>query len=622
MLVALVGLTLSLRSSALDPGGTAPALSQRPTEQAGTTSDDAPATPNGRDEVGPVATPRPEARAEPLPAAEENVRLVGRVTPRDPGTFADVAALGGYAYLGEYDCPNAGVHVIDLADPAHPRPVAFVRSAGGSHVGEGVQVIRMSTSAFTGDLLVYNNEICLPVPTAVGGVTLVDVTNPASPAKLVDGAGDLTGPDGRPAPRAHQIHSAFAWTTGPNAYVVLVDDEEARDVDIMDITDPRKPVLISETDVNEYDVAQPTLALSAAFLHDVVVKKIGPDYIMLLSCWDGGHVRLNVNDPANPVFLGDTDYRNLDPERLARGHQVRPEGNGHQAEFSRDNAFFLATDEDLTPTGVSARIASGPSSGQAFSVVQGSGVPQIDGGRSLAGESVFVGQACSSLPPAPSGVEIAIVERGTCSFTDKVRQVAAAGYQGGIVFNHTAAGGCERVAGILARGPIPFLFVSRIDGFRILNVYDPQTYGCTEGGASTPSPTVGTAGANLELTGAFDGWGYVHLYDAKTMQELDTYAIAESQDAASSSGRGWLSVHEVATDPDRDLAYFSYYAGGFRVVSYSRAAGIREVGRYIAEGGNNFWGVEVHKHPNGEKYILASDIGSGLWIFQYTGPLR
>ena len=42
------------------------------------------------------------------------------------------------------------------------------------------------------------------------------------------------------------------------------------------------------------------------------------------------------------------------------------------------------------------------------------------------------------------------------------------------------------------------------------------------------------------------------------------------------------------------MAYISYYAGGFRVVKYGNA-GIHEVGAFIDEGGNNFWGVEVHE---------------------------
>jgi hypothetical protein len=123
----------------------------------------------------------------------------------------------------------------------------------------------------------------------------------------------------------------------------------------------------------------------------------------------------------------------------------------------------------------------------------------------------------------------------------------------------------------------------------------------------------------VDIRAEFDGWGYVHLYERATNREVDTWAIPEAQSKRYAEDFGDLSVHEVATDPDDPgLAYFSYYAGGFRVVRFG-PRGIREVGRYIARGGNNFWGVEVHRHPNGRKYVLASDRDSGIWIFRYTG---
>ncbi|HEX2773667.1 MAG TPA: hypothetical protein VHN18_14720, partial [Micromonosporaceae bacterium] len=136
----------------------------------------------------------------------------------------------------------------------------------------------------------------------------------------------------------------------------------------------------------------------------------------------------------------------------------------------------------------------------------------------------------------------------------------------------------------------------------------------------------GTAAAAVDISGTFDGWGYVHLYNATTMAEVGTYAVPEGQDVKYAQGYGDLSVHEVATDPDANLAYISYYAAGFRVVKYG-TGGLTEVGAFIDGGatatteddGNNFWGVEVHKHPNGQKYILASDRDHGLYIFQYTG---
>ena len=89
-------------------------------------------------------------------------------------------------------------------------------------------------------------------------------------------------------------------------------------------------------------------------------------------------------------------------------------------------------------------------------------------------------------------------------------------------------------------------------------------------------------------------------------------------DRAYASGFGDLSVHEVATDPDRNLAYISYYAGGFRVVEINNGR-LVEVGSYIAQNGNNFWGVEVFKR-DGKEYVAASDRDFGLYIFQYTGP--
>jgi hypothetical protein len=113
------------------------------------------------------------------------------------------------------------------------------------------------------------------------------------------------------------------------------------------------------------------------------------------------------------------------------------------------------------------------------------------------------------------------------------------------------------------------------------------------------------------------------------MADLDQFAIPEAHDPAYAEGFGDLSVHEVATDPDADLVYVSYYSGGFRVLTYA-GGDLQEVGTFIAgpgmtttsgkaltEHGNNFWGVEVHKHPNGQKYVLASDRDSGVWIFQY-----
>ncbi len=59
---------------------------------------------------------------------------------------------------------------------------------------------------------------------------------------------------------------------------------------------------------------------------------------------------LELTDPLNPVFLGDSDFAPVDPELLEQtGVSLTPEGNAHQAEFTSDNRFVIATDEDFAP---------------------------------------------------------------------------------------------------------------------------------------------------------------------------------------------------------------------------------------------------------------------------------
>jgi hypothetical protein len=90
-----------------------------------------------------------------------------------------------------------------------------------------------------------------------------------------------------------------------------------------------------------------------------------------------------------------------------------------------------------------------------------------------------------------------------------------------------------------------------------------------------------------------------------------------------------MSVHEVEVprgDPneggsnadDGNLAYFSWYNAGFRVAQYD-ATGIEEVGHFIDEGGNDFWGVALAEDQNGDRIVLGSDRDFGLYIFRFTG---
>ncbi|MBW3551804.1 MAG: NAD-glutamate dehydrogenase [Proteobacteria bacterium] len=175
-----------------------------------------------------------------------------------------------------------------------------------------------------------------------------------------------------------------------------------------------------------------------------------------------------------------------------------------------------------------------------------------------------------------------------------------------------AEAGCDALISPLVSGEtVPFVFVTRSLGLRILN----QTVAADP--CAQDAPAIGGDTADVDIRGVFDGWGYVHLFDAQTMEDLDQYAIDEALDPRFATGFGDLSVHEVAmSQQSNGLGYVSYYAAGLRIIDVSTGK-IVEKGAFIDEGGNNFWGVETFT-AGGKEYVAASDRDLGLYLYEYT----
>ena len=580
--------------------------------------------------------------------------------------IADVAVSpdGNTAYLanwGEPDCagpesggqnsPDAGAYIVDISgvdrDPmVEPELIGFIPSHQDTRPGEGMQVIELTTKQFSGDVLLMNNEPC--GKNAKGGVSLWDVSDPSKPKKLAANVGDKEPGSSD----VNQIHSAFAWDTGDKAYVVLTDNVEGQDVDILDITNPKRPKLIAEYDLNDFDVDQPELGLTDSFLHDMVVKQIDGTWYMLLSYWDGGFVILDVDDPANAEFVADTDFPAVDPELLeSLGVSLTPEGNAHQAEYTIDGGLFIGTDEDFSPYRADAfSITTGPYAGEFDSVIVGGGQPPaaLDD-LTLSGPVVYGGYGCpgSAAIPSPEEVPgyldllqpgdetIIVLQRGptgdpsateeACFPGEKAHEAVLAGWDS-VVFVQRHVADDTPFCGSGAFVDEVVAVCTTHEAFHKMFGLDP-----VEGPWSYPEDiAIGTIGERIEVGSIFDGWGYVHLYDANTMAELDTFAIDEAHDPDYAFGYGDLSVHEVAVDPqDPSLAYLAYYSGGLRAIQIMCAGEpydpatvtdtgtceLVEVGGYLDQEGNDFWGVETFVGEDGMTYVLASDRDSGLWIF-------
>jgi hypothetical protein len=576
-----------------------------------------------------------------------NIELVSSLRVHDaaPDNIADLTVFKNYAYLAKWgapDCaanerggqnsPDGGAYVIDISDLANPKEVGFIANNQDTLVGEGMQGLTLNTSAYSGDVLLLNHESC--GKNFKGGYSIWGITNPRKPVKLSEHAGDFTVDGGKNSPHdANTYHSVFGWTSasGQNAYLVATDNEEATDVDIFDITNPRKPVLISETDLNEFGVQQAELGLTDSFLHDMIVKRINGRDIMLVSYWDGGYILLDVTDPASPVYLSDTDYPAVDPELLESANITQtPEGNGHQGEFTLDNRFAITTDEDFGPDRLNVVTPAGN-----FRANRGTQTTLAQA-TAIAGSTVWVGRACPGDPVVPTAPlvgtsQIAVVERGLCTFEEKGQAViAAGGYEAMLLVNREGPDACTGTTTPSLTAPIPTVLIGRNSGFAMFGAtYDQAA--CVDDTQLQAPIAIGTLGAAVTSVGAqFDGWGYVHLFaadltpESESLTSVDTFAIPEAHDPAFSTGFGDMSVHEVATDlTDANRAYLSYYMGGIRSLEIQCAGAaassceLEEIGGYLDPKGNNFWGIETFRR-GGQTYIAGSDMDHGLWIFRKT----
>ena len=567
---------------------------------------------------------------------------VADVTVNPAGTYAFLADWGGPCLTSEaggQTDPDAGAWVVDIRDLGNPKKVGYIPAHQDSRPGEGMQVVKLTTPHYSGDVLVMNNEEYCSVTGKTegkGGVSLWDVSNPVKPVKLSENWGDRNRSD------VHEIHSAFAWDAGDKAYVVIVDNIEFPDVDILDITNPKRPRMVAEYNLNLFGVDQPEYGLTESFIHDMIVKQINGRWIMLVSYWDGGYVKLDVTNPASAKYIADSEYAAVDPVLLERtGAALTPEGNGHQAEFTIDNKYVIATDEDFDPYRPTGFKIEGFT--EEFETAgTGGGAPvTFLADKRLNGPVVYGGYGCpvgsAPIPPASSinwaglglaaGEEkIVVLQRGptgdpsapeeACFPGEKAEMGKAAGYDAVVLVSRHVDGPDVAYcgSGAFPAEPIVTLCTTHTAYHHMFNstpAYDLPYVASKE-------PTLGQTGRRIDVGSVFDGWGYVHLFDANTLADLDQFAIPEAHDPAKAIGYGDLSVHEVAVDPDEaSRAYLSYYSGGMRAIQISRSKQLVETGGYLDPAGNDFWGVETFI-KNGRTIVLGSDRDSGLWIFRQS----
>ena len=515
-----------------------------------------------------------------LPARSENFEFVSKLklSGVTPESIADVAVHKGYAYLNSWNeptCTRGGTYIVDIRDPAHPVEIGFVAAPRGSIHGEGAHVVTYNGR----DILAVNNEPCTfavssGVPPGPGGFDLIDVTNPAAAVKLgTPGAptggdtgsdnGTLTGPNVE-----NSNHSAVMWEWQGTLYLMTVDNEEFHDVDIHDISDPANPVDVAEyylccAGVGLPDPIFPEMedsgnigSFAGTFHHDTKMKVIDGKLIVNTSYWDGGYVTYDLSDPLAPKFIGDTSFDNPDPLFPGMPAPGLPEGNAHYADFSFDNQFILAADEDFTTHRSGSFDVEGVPY-EAAGVGGGLAAASLPD-RVMNGPTVYGGYACDAslvAKPVPlrsnynfaleSGEEaILVLQRGptqdtnnpeaACFPGEKAKNAWDAGWRNVLYINrhlgNAAADEAFCGSGGYFAGKIPVSICTTHEAAHDIFNRQPPQYALPYDDEADLVP-VGTQGGKVRATSTFDGWGYAHLFrnEAGKQTRIDSYAVEEAR---------------------------------------------------------------------------------------------
>jgi len=264
--------------------------------------------------------------------ADSKFEVVSHV---DAGGFtSNVWVLEDHAYLGSFGqdasalppgapgaggdvdlCPTTGIRVYDISDSSDPTLVATYADGTSEPDIDGtwnetVIAEHVETPGFTGDLSLVPFFRC-----AAGGFQgfgLYDVTDPSSPERLsiveIPNAGF-----GNQEPWLDvRDDGIYVYTANASSELTSSPDGTTPgdpDFVVYDVSDPTKPERIAEWGAwAELGVAPQGPDENGVnrnrFVHTVYAK----DGVAYLSYFDNGTVMLDISDPANPTFIGQTSF--------------------------------------------------------------------------------------------------------------------------------------------------------------------------------------------------------------------------------------------------------------------------------------------------------------------------
>jgi hypothetical protein len=568
----------------------------------------------------PLDDPAPSALPESL-SAQGGLRLdvVAHEDLGGDGLHADVWLHRRIAYVGTWaagsdrrrGCPGSGVKIVDLADPAQP----VVLGSVAEHPGTSAEVVRVravDTPSFRGDLLAVGLQAC--GGEALRGVDLWDVSDPRAPQRL--GFADTGSGTGG----VHELDliqrvdgRVLALLTVP--FSETQDPDKRGDFRIVEVTDPRAPQPLAAWGVRAVlgaDERDGQGLDAVTYAHGARASADG--LRAYVAYWDAGVVILDLADPAAPRYLGRTSF------------PADAEGNAHSTDLAQGGRVLVEADEILdvergavrveSPTGMAGLVPAGGTlpappwpdtpSVTAELAYLGRGCPAGDWTERLGalGERV---ERADPYPADPSG-RIALVERGSCPFEEKLERARRAGAVGAVVINTADA----PLAPSGSRGPLGAFGIPHDSGERL------------KAELAAGRPVAVTLSSDLKQYQDFGGVRLWDVSDPSQPRALSTFSTSRARvDRASGPGEpGRYSAHNPVVNGN--LLFVSWFSDGVRVLDIADASNPREVAAWVPPAdaapravrnylgdGPQVWGVAV----DGD-LVVASDINSGLYVLR------
>jgi len=291
-----------------------------------------------------------------------NMEVVGHDDLGGRGFNADVWTHAGFAYVGHWgftdwatgngrfcpSAPNNGVAIVDATDPENPTMVGRLQNPEGTSAEDVVVYTAESGSLAGRDIAVVGIQVCggsrsdLSFPR---GLQLWDVTDPANPIELGFWDSECCARGVHEFEVAHRadLGRTFAYATVPTSrYPDDTTPSGYRDADgegdfrLIDITDPANPFQVSDWGIQ--DIGGPFsdgqgCDPDANYGHGAEPSADGA--LAYLSYWDSGFIRLDLADPANPVYTGRTVY------------PANADGDAHSSQFDEARSLLFGADEDF-----------------------------------------------------------------------------------------------------------------------------------------------------------------------------------------------------------------------------------------------------------------------------------